>query len=202
MRDPSLPLPTYGTSQKDYKNRKAWLNARAQQAGYKNYEGWLTARRRAGVVPRHQGPVKLVKGVYKRQKQTRAYRQIKTKQGGKVFYYSVHSWSELTEKLKSLAKSHRTDAFMIFYRPLAKNVERQLNEKPLIGSPGLLKHIQYLKQEKTKLKKISIPLTEYTRLQSSNDVQRLITEASHRADEYTGENTPFVNDFVIVRRKL
>lgn len=54
MDDPRLPLRFIpGKKESDYKNRKAYLNARAKEAGYRNYAGWLKARRAASVEPKN-----------------------------------------------------------------------------------------------------------------------------------------------------
>jgi hypothetical protein len=55
MQDPSKPLPDIGLKEKDFPNRKAFLNARARAAGYKNYYQWLKARREAGVPKKNKG---------------------------------------------------------------------------------------------------------------------------------------------------
>lgn len=55
---PDLPLPRIAYKEKDFKNRKQYLNARAHAAGYKNYNQWLTARRQAGVEKKAKGGAK------------------------------------------------------------------------------------------------------------------------------------------------
>jgi hypothetical protein len=192
MRNPSLPLPTYGTKQSDYSSRKSWLNARAKKAGYKNYDHWLTTRRREGVQPQRQGPVELKKGVYKRKKQSRAYRTTKNKQGEKIFYYNVHSWSEVSTKLKSLYKSHKNDVYLLYMNPQIKGITG------MNSSPKLLASLK----DKPKTSKTPIILTEYNEFTSNSDIQEFIEEAVNRAEEFTETETPFINDFTIVRKTL
>lgn len=55
VRDASLPLPKIGYKEKDFKNRKQFLNARARAAGYTNYNQWLKARRSQGVAKKNKG---------------------------------------------------------------------------------------------------------------------------------------------------
>lgn len=55
VQDPSMSLPDIGYKERDFKNRKQFLNARARAAGYKNYNQWLKARRSQGVAKKNKG---------------------------------------------------------------------------------------------------------------------------------------------------
>jgi hypothetical protein len=55
VQEASKPLPDIGLKEKDFKNRKQFLNARSRAAGYANYNQWLKARRSQGVEKRNKG---------------------------------------------------------------------------------------------------------------------------------------------------
>ena len=191
-RDASLPLPTYGTHQKDFSSKKAWQSFRARKAGYKSYADWQKERRKEGIEPQRQGKVKLnKKGVYKRKKPVlKAYRQKKTKREEKLFYYDAESWEDLRNKLVNIWKNHKTDVYLVYMNPMVKQIKS--------GSPSLKKAVE---NEKPK-NKLPITLSEYNEFTSIEDIDALIEEMTEQAETFTEEDTPFVEDFTIIRKKL
>lgn len=113
MDDPREPLRLIpGKKESDFKNRKAYLNARASAAGYKNYAAWLRARRTSSVPKRNEAR----KGVTKRRE--KVFVDKRNQETSRVMVWPVTNANylsvgiEATEYLRTLHPETRLRVFM------------------------------------------------------------------------------------------